>query len=105
MGEWCLDAGDEVTPIVYPCHEPKAQRKQRFETKGGDWVRTKPGWEDNGRVRFFERCLDYAPKPGADIFLDNCEGTKAQGIRWTRIGIHEPEEMTLWKNAAKPPLG
>lgn len=104
QSRWCMDAGDEVTPIAYPCHEPKAQRKQRFDIAGGG-VRTKPGWEDNGRVRFFERCLDYAPKPGDEIFVEDCHHTKAQGIRWSRINVHEPEEWTLWKNAAKPSPG
>lgn len=99
--EWCLDAGDEVTPIAYPCHEPKAQRKQRFELVAG-WVRTKPGWEDNGRVRFFERCLDYAPKSSPEIFVEDCSQTKAQGIRWSQVNVHDPEELTLWKRAIKP---
>merc|ERR1711865_1202072 len=104
LSKWCLDAGDENTPIAYPCHEPKAQRKQRWEFVNG-WVRTKPGWEDNGRVRFFERCLDYAPLPGPEMFIEDCQQAKSKGIRFTRIGEHDPEEQTLWKNARKLPPG
>eukprot|EP00439_Symbiodinium_sp_Y106_P076391 s2490_g15.t1 len=29
---YCVDAGNDA-PILYPCHEPKALRKQRFEVK------------------------------------------------------------------------
>merc|ERR1712194_2923 len=62
QSNWCLDAADLVKPILYPCHEPRAQRKQRFNiVDDSGYVLLKSGWEDNGRKRFFEQCLDHHP--------------------------------------------
>ncbi len=42
---YCFDAGNGP-PILYPCHEPKAQRKQRFQiVDSPGWVQFMRGWE------------------------------------------------------------
>eukprot|EP00747_Dinoflagellata_sp_TGD_P026889 gnl/TRDRNA2_/TRDRNA2_132250_c0_seq1.p1 gnl/TRDRNA2_/TRDRNA2_132250_c0~~gnl/TRDRNA2_/TRDRNA2_132250_c0_seq1.p1 ORF type:complete len:581 (+),score=89.77 gnl/TRDRNA2_/TRDRNA2_132250_c0_seq1:3-1745(+) len=100
----CLDAGGPHAPILYPCHQPRAQRTQRWEiAEEAGWIRTKPGWEDNGRRRFFERCLDYAPMPPVGVVVQSCEATKKRGTRWTKQSVRVPIETELWNKASKPP--
>ncbi|CAE8657498.1 unnamed protein product, partial [Polarella glacialis] len=100
---YCFDAGDEVTPILYPCHEPVAQRKQRFEVVDSTGLlRMMRGWEDNGRKVFFERCLDTSPQEPVKTSIEPCEKAKEAGIRWRRLNSREPEEAKLWREAKKP---
>ncbi|CAJ1345626.1 unnamed protein product [Effrenium voratum] len=106
---FCFDAGNDNHPIIYPCHEPKAQRKQRFAiVDSPGWVQLMRGWEDNGRKRFFERCLDYRPQPPARAVLKKCADAKEAGVKWRFINTQVSTEWQLWQNAAKPtglPLG
>lgn len=41
--------------------------------------------DDNGRKRFFERCLDYHPLPARRAVLMNCRDAQSAGIRWRRV--------------------
>eukprot|EP00933_Yihiella_yeosuensis_P025582 TRINITY_DN19830_c0_g1_i2.p1 TRINITY_DN19830_c0_g1~~TRINITY_DN19830_c0_g1_i2.p1 ORF type:complete len:323 (-),score=55.92 TRINITY_DN19830_c0_g1_i2:180-1148(-) len=100
--EFCMDAGNEV-PILYPCHVPKAMRKQRFEVDSAGWVQLARGWEDNGRKKFFERCLDYLPVAPLKATLQSCEDAKRKSLRWKRINTFEPPEHVMWRNAKKRP--
>merc|ERR1711907_425239 len=85
---WCLDAADEVKPILYPCHEPKAFRKQRFKVVDDPgYILLHGGWEDNGRKRYFEQCLDYHPLQDVQVSVLKCETQKKRGISWARIGV------------------
>lgn len=100
----CIDAGNEVNPILYPCHTPVAQRKQRWRvTSRPGSVQIMRGWEDNGRKTFFERCIDYAPQPPVAAVMRDCDTTRRGGTRWKRIHAREPREMELWRKAEKPP--
>jgi len=102
----CLDAGNEVVPIVYPCHVPKAQRKQRFHlVDDPGWVQLRKGWEDNGRKRYFEQCLDHSPEPSTEVVVQGCTAVEAAGTRWRRVGIHEPSEWRAWRSASTLPPG
>lgn len=103
---FCLDANNEATPILYPCHKPRAQRKQRFQVKGElNWLQLKRGWEDNGRKKFFERCIDSAPKPPVLVHIVECDDALSKGVKWQRLDPHESLEMKLWRKAQKPPPG
>lgn len=68
-----------------------------------------PGWEDNGRRRFFEQCLDYAPEEPRMVSLQPCAKAQKRGVRWKRIGEFIPIERQLWNKVATPaprePLG
>ena len=87
---YCVDAGNDA-PILYPCHEPRALRKQRFEVKDTPgWLQLMRGWEDNGRKRFFERCFDRQPQPPTRVVLRKCEEVEAKGVKWRRINFQEP---------------
>lgn len=103
----CIDAGagDETTPILYPCHEPKAQRKQRFRVLEAGGVQLRSGWEDNGRKRYFEKCLDHAPEPLLEVTLQKCDDVRQRGVRWKKVGAHQPPETVLWHKAVTPPPG
>ena len=93
---YCVDAGNDA-PILYPCHEPKALRKQRFEVKDTPgWLQLMRGWEDNGRKRFFERCFDRQPQPPTRVVLRKCEEVEAKGVKWRRINFQE-----LWPTQLK----
>lgn len=99
----CVDAGDEVTPIVYPCHEPTAGRKQKFRVVAAG-LQLQSGWEDNGRKRYFEKCLDHTPEPPIEVNMANCDTATRQGVRWTKINPRVPIERRLWDKAStKPP--
>lgn len=41
--------------------------------------------DDNGRKRFFERCLDHQPMPPRRTVLMNCQEAKSAGITWRRV--------------------
>ena len=87
---YCIDAGNDA-PILYPCHEPKALRKQRFQVKDTPgWLQLMRGWEDNGRKRFFERCLDRQPQPPMRVLLGKCSEAEAKAVKWRRINFREP---------------
>merc|ERR1712232_815040 len=93
----CVDAGNEDTPILYPCHQPKAQEKQRFRVLSmPGWVQMQKSWADNGRKRLFEKCIDHAPEPLVQVVLDECDVAQQRGVSWTRMGIRTPRETQLW---------
>ncbi|CAK9009238.1 unnamed protein product [Durusdinium trenchii] len=92
---FCFDAGNGP-PILYPCHQPKAQRKQRFQITDSGRVQMMRGWDDNGRKRFFERCLDHQPQPPARARLKNCAEVPS-AVRWRRINMQVPLEWKLWQ--------
>eukprot|EP00928_Gymnodinium_smaydae_P034707 TRINITY_DN24534_c0_g5_i1.p1 TRINITY_DN24534_c0_g5~~TRINITY_DN24534_c0_g5_i1.p1 ORF type:complete len:1060 (-),score=203.22 TRINITY_DN24534_c0_g5_i1:130-3252(-) len=107
----CLDGGDHEKPILYPCHAPKAAPTQRWKVmeKPG-WVLQKGSWGDNGRKRYFERCLDSMPSPPLPAGLRDCKDVAAAGVEWERIGAFVPRERKFWEEAKKPsphdrPLG
>lgn len=107
---FCLDAGDEVRAILYPCHQPVGQRKQRFEVvdqldgnnAGFSWVRLKKGWDDNGRKRYFDRCLDYKPEPLKSLEVRACD---SQAIRFERTFFKTPIEHDLLERAREKHYG
>jgi len=107
----CLDAGDEKKPMLYPCHTGTVARKQRFEVVGPfSWVRLRAAWEDNGRRRFFELCLDHSTEPPLDVALQQCDAVRERGVRWRLLNQQVPPETRLWRRAVKrpkslPPLG
>eukprot|EP00435_Cladocopium_sp_Y103_P051560 s1160_g16.t1 len=115
---FCFDSG-AGPPILYPCHEPKALRKQRFQIVDpqpafdqlGDspgWVQFMRGWDDNGRKRFFERCLDHQPVPPRRAQLMSCHEAQQAKITWRRVNQQEPLEWQLWRenpNTRSRPLG
>lgn len=98
--QFCLDAGDEIKAIIYPCHEPVAQQKQRFTLAEANaslgWVMLMDGWADNGRKRYFERCLDSRPEPSMEIGPKPCSAAKAAGYYWTEVAAFVPTERKIW---------
>mmetsp|Transcript_5663 Transcript_5663/g.13302 ORF Transcript_5663/g.13302 Transcript_5663/m.13302 type:complete len:912 (-) Transcript_5663:273-3008(-) len=101
--KFCVDAGDEINPIVYPCHEKKAQRKQRFSiTEHG--LQLASGWEDNGRKRYFSQCIDYDPDPLMEVTMKGCDSVQRDGFKWTKINSQVPLERHLWDEASKNPI-
>jgi len=102
----CIDAGNEVMPILYPCHEPTALRKQRFHViDDPGWVQLQKGWEDNGRKRYFEQCLDHAPEADVEVIVEHCAEAEGKGVRWRRVGAHQPPEWQMWQKASTLPPG
>lgn len=104
----CIDAGDEETAILYPCHTPIASRKQRFRASVKlefPAVRMDKGWEDNGRRVYFEKCLDHKAEAPMQLAVRRCPGVKERGVRFTRVGARVPPEAVLWQKAVKPPPG
>merc|ERR1711924_131308 len=94
----CIDANDNDRPLLYPCHEPRAEEKQQFRiVDAPGWVQLKGSWSDNGRKRVFERCLDHRPEKDMEISVQKCEGTEARGISFSRIGVRSSREYELWQ--------
>lgn len=99
----CIDGGDDKRPVLYACHQPRAMQKQRFEivdTPG--WVRMKPMWGDNGRRRWFEKCLDWKLVKPTDLSLKDCAAARHLGLHWERWNAFVPLERKLWEQAEKP---
>merc|ERR1740121_151473 len=108
----CIDAGArEKSPVLYPCHKPTASRKQRFSfVEEPGWIKFAGTWGDNGRKRWFEKCLDHLPEEPVGITVQRCQTARKSGTHWEKLHAHAPLERRLWERAAKippgtPPLG
>lgn len=102
----CIDSGANEHPVLYPCHQPRVFQKQRFQiVDEPGWVQLKPSWGDNGRRRWFEKCLDHMPQVPVEVTIQRCPPTRKRGTRWERLHTHAPLERRLWEKAAKPPPG
>lgn len=97
--------------MLFACHKGSVGRKQRFEIIGPfGWVRLRSSWEDNGRRRFFELCLDHDAEPPLEVTLQPCDAVRERGVRWRLVNQQVPLETRLWRKAEKrprslPPLG
>lgn len=101
---FCMDAGDEQSPILYPCHQPKVERKQMWQATH-NFVRLMRGHEEGGRKRFYEKCLDYMPKSPTELSVQQCVATKRKGVSWTMINPRVPPERLVWDKAVTPSPG
>lgn len=99
LGE-CLDANDYQHPEVRRCHGSRTQHFQADEKAG--WVKVVHGVEDNGRKRYYEKCLDSKPEHPVVLSIQPCDATAERGVRWKRINSREPLEATIWKKSPKP---
>lgn len=99
QSQLCLDEGAQAAPLLYACHTGHISRTQRFEVVDGLGVRIQRSWDDNGRKRFFERCVDVVPEPDVQLNLMNCNRVRSQGTRWSKINIKQPKEYEVWKKA------
>lgn len=109
--EFCVDAGgNRELPTLYQCHR-HASISQRFSlVDEPGWVQLTSNWGDNGRKRWFEKCLDYKPEVPLDVTIQRCGPTRKRGTSWERLHAHVPLERKLWDEADKPlpgdtPLG
>jgi len=93
-----MDRGDKRSPILYQCHVSKTHQSQKIEIlEDPGWVRFKAHWGDNGRLRWFEKCLDFAQVPAMNLSVQDCSFTRKHGYQWTRIGVFKPTETELWE--------
>lgn len=101
---WCLDATQNYDrPTLMSCYGGRTQKWKVDDAKG--WVKVLHAWEDNGRRRYYERCIDYEPVDPVDVSVQSCTTTLAKGVRWTRLHPRESREHALWRQAAKPKPG
>jgi glycosyltransferase involved in cell wall biosynthesis len=97
----CLDAGYEYKrPTFTRCNAQRTQRWKVDEQAG--WIKVLHGWEDNGRRRFWERCLDSEPAEQVPVSVQPCQAVAERGVRWRRINSRVPPEAELWNKAKKP---
>lgn len=103
----CIDAGaNEQSPVLYPCHKPRASRKQRFKlVDEPGWIQLQGTWGDNGRKRWFDKCLDHKPEEPVDLTIQRCQVSRKTGTSWEKLHAHTPLERRLWDQAEKPPPG
>jgi hypothetical protein len=95
----CLDANDYVFPKLMRCN---GGRTQRWKADDHGWLKLRHSVEDNGRRRFFERCIDSEPEEHTIVSVQPCDVTKFRGVRWTRINSRTPPETEEWNKAPKP---
>merc|ERR1711862_1069978 len=94
----CLDAGDRAVPILYACHEPKAQSRQHFSVSNRPGrVLLHGGWEDHGRKRLFEKCLDRVPATPIELSVENCDMAAELGVAWAKTNVLLPLEAEIWR--------
>merc|ERR1711907_253222 len=86
----CLDANDYNKATFSSCHYGQTQKWKVDESN--IWVKVRHAWGDNGRQRFFERCLDSKPEAPVVVSVQPCEATHERGVSWTRINSREPPE-------------
>jgi len=108
--EQCIAARTQAKPSLTRCTSaPTDHRAGRYEhvliVDDPGWIQMQGGWADNGRVRWFEKCIDFQPQSDIQVSLQQCDKTKARNVRWTRIGVRTPPETEIWRNAEKPPPG
>mmetsp|Transcript_147574 Transcript_147574/g.269124 ORF Transcript_147574/g.269124 Transcript_147574/m.269124 type:complete len:932 (-) Transcript_147574:26-2821(-) len=99
----CIDAVDYQTPKIFSCHGGRTQWWAVDDANG--WVKVLHAWEDNGRRRFFERCLDSEPAPPLEVSVGHCDGAISRGVKWTRQNVRTPLEAQIWQKAEKPKYG
>lgn len=103
----CLDSGSSPNQIgLYACHKRNAGKSQMFEyVSEPGWLRHIGTWGDNGRKRWFEKCLDYKAITPLGLSVQECARTRTRGIRWEKHNEHIPTERRIWNAADKPPVG
>lgn len=97
--ELCLDASDYTHPVLTRCNGGKTQRWKADEH---GWLKIRHHVEDNGRRRYFERCIDSAPEEHVTVAVQPCDVARARKISWTRINSRTPPETIAWNQAPKP---
>lgn len=105
---WCMEEDPETAGLrIAPCHTPRAlNRYQMYEILDKQqWVKRKQEWGDNGRRRWFEKCVDFEPTPSIDVSVQRCAAVHGRGVRWERYQAHPPMERSLWDRAVKPAPG
>jgi hypothetical protein len=96
----CLDANDYTFPKLMKCHGGKTQHWKVDEEHG--WLKLRHAVEDNGRRRFFERCIDSDPDEHIVVSVQPCDIARQRKVRWSRINSRIPPETVAWNKAPKP---
>merc|ERR1719231_336810 len=99
----CLDASDYKIPELRHCYGTRTQKFKADEKNG--WVKVLHAWEDNGRKRYYERCLDSKPAKLKTLSVHPCDAAVDRGVRWKRINTREPIEARIWSKTVKPGPG
>jgi len=105
----CLDGGkgeNNERVRLFPCHRKTTQQSQRFTViDAPGWVQWKMMWGDNGRKRWFPKCLDRQPVRPVSLALSSCAKTERLGWRWEKRNPHKPLEWETWEKVEKPDPG
>eukprot|EP00929_Paragymnodinium_shiwhaense_P070929 TRINITY_DN36023_c0_g1_i1.p1 TRINITY_DN36023_c0_g1~~TRINITY_DN36023_c0_g1_i1.p1 ORF type:complete len:556 (-),score=66.99 TRINITY_DN36023_c0_g1_i1:741-2408(-) len=98
----CLFASDEGAVHMRQCHSHRTEKFTVSETRMR--IHTLIAWEDNGRRRYMERCLDSVPVEKFDLMVQNCDSVASAGVQWSRHQPRKPQEAVIWETSALPPL-
>lgn len=95
----CVDANDQVTPILYPCYQPWENPKQHFDLEENGWVQMRRTWGDNGRMRFPAKCFDSQTIEPTHLTVQDCREAASSGHQWEKLWPEVPMETRYWLEA------
>lgn len=105
----CLDTPGRIRETVglRRCRPQVHSWDQAFSfVEGPGWIRIESRWGDNGRIRWFEKCIDFKPVEPIPVEIGSCSAKE----EWERLHPSVPPERAIWDHAEKPstndpPLG
>eukprot|EP00927_Polykrikos_kofoidii_P049687 TRINITY_DN43710_c0_g1_i1.p1 TRINITY_DN43710_c0_g1~~TRINITY_DN43710_c0_g1_i1.p1 ORF type:complete len:934 (-),score=165.54 TRINITY_DN43710_c0_g1_i1:85-2691(-) len=98
-GEMCLSHRSTTDVVgIAACNDMKFQWWKVKDDGEQAWIATVVYFEDNGRKRYHEKCIDYDPKAETELSVQTCNEVRNRGIRWSKFKPHVPIERKWWES-------
>jgi len=96
----CIDASDNIQPILYGCYKPGDNQRQSFVLHESGLIEIPRTWADNGRVRYLSKCFDIRPVDPIPLKVEDCKVAAESGTSWEELWAETPLETQLYLDAS-----